>query len=72
MKLRDGFEYETIENSFNTINNLSSYSQTGYLSYYQVSGLTQINKYLNLQTGEIFLESESRPTITVTQVQPIN
>jgi hypothetical protein len=72
MKLRDGFEYETIENSFNTISNLSSYSQTGYLSYYQVSGLTQINKYLNLQTGEIFLESESRPTITVTQVQPIN
>jgi hypothetical protein len=72
MKLRDGFEYETIENSFNTINNLSSYSQTGYLSYYQVSGLTQINKYLNLQTGEIFLESEPRPTITVTQVQPIN
>lgn len=44
----------------------------GYIEYSQVSGLTQINKYLNLQTGEIFLESESRPTITVTQVQPIN
>ncbi len=44
----------------------------GYVQYSQVSGLSQINKYLNLQTGEIYLESESRPTITVTQVQLIN
>jgi hypothetical protein len=44
----------------------------GYIEYSQTQGLAQINKSLNLQTGEIFLESESRPTITVTQVQPIN
>ena len=72
LHLKSVFEFEIIEDSYNTINNLSNYSQTGYLSYYQVSGLSQINKYLNLQTGEIYLESESRPTITVTQVQPIN
>jgi hypothetical protein len=45
---------------------------TGYAEYFKVQGLSQINKYLNLQTGEVFLEGESRPTVTVTQVQPLN
>lgn len=53
-------------------NDFSEILRTGYVEYFEISGLTQINKYLNLQTGEIYLQSESRPTITVTQVQPIN
>jgi hypothetical protein len=60
------------ENVFQIKNSVASILLTGYLEYSKNQGLTQINKYLNLQTGEIFLESETRPTITVTQVQPIN
>jgi hypothetical protein len=60
------------DNIFSFKNSYSNMAISGYVEYYQVQGLNQINKYLNLQTGEIFLESESRPTITVTQVQPIN
>jgi hypothetical protein len=47
-------------------------SRTGYLTYTQAQGLAQINKSLNLLTGEIYLQSESPPTITITQIQPIN
>ena len=54
------------------LNDIPSMIKTGYVEYTQTQGLTQINKSLNLQTGEIYLQSESRPTITVTQVQPIN
>lgn len=65
--------FETLEdNVFEVKNDFIKILNEGYVEYSQISGLTQINKYLNLQTGEIYLESESRPTITVTQVQPIN
>jgi hypothetical protein len=63
----------TLEQNTNLItNSFASILKTGYVEYTQAQGLTQIKKSLNLQTGEIYLESESRPTITVTQVQPIN
>ena len=65
--------FYTLESDIYQVNNdLFDVFSSGYLEYSKTQGLTQINKYLNLQTGEIFLESESRPTITVTQVQPIN
>jgi len=63
----------TLEQNTNLItNSFASILKTGYVEYTQAQGLTQIKKSLNLQTGEIYLESESRPTITGTQVQPIN
>jgi hypothetical protein len=71
--LSDASVFVTIENEIYQIkNSIENILKTGYVEYSKAIGLTQTNKSLNLQTGEIYLESESRPTITVTQVQPIN
>jgi hypothetical protein len=71
--LSDASGFVTIENEIYQIkNSIENILKTGYVEYSKAIGLTQTNKSLNLQTGEIYLESESRPTITVTQVQPIN
>jgi hypothetical protein len=60
------------QNVYEVTNNIAAMIKTGYVDYIQTQGLSQISKSLNLQTGEIYLQSESRPIITVTQVQPIN
>ena len=71
--LEDDNSFSILEQNVYTITNETSVMiRTGYVEYTQTQGLTQIKKSLNLQTGEIYLESESRPTITVSQVQPIN
>jgi hypothetical protein len=71
--LNENLTYSTLEEGvYEVTNEIWEIVSSGYVEYTQTQGLTQINKSLNLQTGEIFLESESRPTITVTQVQPIN
>jgi hypothetical protein len=71
--LNENLTYSTLEEGvYEVTNEIWEIVSSGYVEYTQTQGLTQINKYLNLRTGEIYLESESRPTITVTQVQPIN
>jgi hypothetical protein len=63
----------TLEDNVYSLNsNVKSILKNGYIDYIQAQGLTQINKSINLQTKEVYLESESKPQVTVTQVQPIN
>jgi hypothetical protein len=71
--LEDNNSFSILEqNVYEVTNDINLMIKTGYLEYTQTQGLSQINKSLNLKTGEIYLQSESRPVITITQVQPIN
>jgi hypothetical protein len=49
-----------------------SYLDTGYLEYEKYSGLNLVSLKINLQTLEIFLESENAPSITIFQIKPLN
>jgi hypothetical protein len=57
---------------YNYENDYFTYSTTGYMTYAVTNGLTQVNKSINLQSKTIYLQSENKPTISVTQIRPIN
>jgi len=57
---------------YEVLNDVAKILSTGYLEYSISSGLTRIKKYLNLQTGLVYLESEQKPIINITQINPIN
>jgi len=59
-------------NPYSENNPISKDVLTGYISYSITSGISKLDKYLNLKTLEIYNLGESLPSIDIRQVQPLN